>query len=117
MAQLNLNDYQVRAFAYAAYGEQYSYPFFALAEETGEVMGKIAKHMRKNNKTPDFRRLSKTAPELHAALVKELGDVLWNLSACALELGVSLNELASENLEKLADRAKRNKIIGEGDDR
>lgn len=111
---MKMNDYQVRAFAYAAYGEQYLYPFVALAEEAGEVMGKIAKYMRKNNAMPD---MVKHDPELREALQKELGDVLWNLSACALELGLSLDKVAASNLEKLSGRAERDTIIGEGDER
>lgn len=34
----------------------------------------------------------------------ELGDVLWYLSQAAYELGISLEEVAEHNLEKLDDR-------------
>jgi len=51
------------------------------------------------------------------ALVKELGDVLWYLSALSREIGTSLEEVATNNIEKLYKRIDRNKIHGEGDDR
>jgi len=37
-------------------------------------------------------------------LKDELGDVLWYISACADELGITLDEIAEYNVEKLAKR-------------
>jgi NTP pyrophosphatase (non-canonical NTP hydrolase) len=37
-------------------------------------------------------------------LVEELGDVLWCLAITADTLGIPLNEIASANVEKLAQR-------------
>lgn len=56
-------------------------------------------------------------PERHAALVKEVGDVLWYLGAACRELGIALSEVAAINLEKLADRAERDVLRGSGDER
>lgn len=50
-------------------------------------------------------------------LIKEIGDVLWYLSAACNELGISLSEAATINLEKLCDRAERNALRGSGDNR
>lgn len=50
-------------------------------------------------------------------LIKEVGDVLWYLSAICNELGISLQEAAVMNLEKLASRQARDTQRGEGDDR
>jgi NTP pyrophosphatase (non-canonical NTP hydrolase) len=52
-----------------------------------------------------------------ALLIKEVGDVLWYLSAACNELGITLGEAALENLKKLSDRSARGKLQGSGDDR
>lgn len=119
---MDLNEYQKKAAQYAKYMAK-DYPFLALTEEVGEVSGKLAKYSRKNNCT-----LSSAIADAHGAhgasgtalredLKKELGDVLWQLSACCVELGVTLEHIAQLNLDKLSDRAERGVIIGEGDKR
>lgn len=55
--------------------------------------------------------------ERREALKKELGDVLWYVSACATELGLSLNEIAQANAEKLRRRQAEGKLKGSGSDR
>lgn len=47
----------------------------------------------------------------------ELGDVLWYFARLADELEYDVSYLAESNKRKLEDRAERNKIAGEGDDR
>ena len=47
----------------------------------------------------------------------ELGDVLWYISALADDLGVTLEEIAQANVDKLRSRMERNKIKGSGDNR
>jgi len=106
---MNLNEYQDRARRFATYGADPShhgvplYPFLAVAEEAGEVAGKAAKAARKG------------LPIDGPATAAELGDVLWQVSACAGELGYTLSEIAAMNLAKLGDRADRGVIVGEGD--
>ena len=63
-----------------------------LAEEAGEVLGAIRKH------------LFQQRPLDRAALVAELGDALWCLSAVATSIGESLGDVAHANLAKLRDR-------------
>lgn len=55
--------------------------------------------------------------ERHTALVKEIGDQLWYLSAKCNELGISLSAAALINLQKLQDRTERGKLSGSGDNR
>mgnify|MGYP000682561892 FL=1 len=50
-------------------------------------------------------------------ITKELGDVLWYLSGIAKELNISLDEIATTNIEKLFSRKERNMLHGEGDNR
>ena len=108
---MTLDEYQDRADRFAVYGstpEHYGvplYPFLALAEEAGEVVGKVAKATRKG------------LPIDGAAVAAELGDVLWQVAACAREIGLTLGDIAAINLAKLGDRAQRGMIVGEGDDR
>lgn len=50
-------------------------------------------------------------------LAKEIGDILWYMSLFADSLGVSLDEIAAQNLEKLASRQARGTQKGAGDNR
>ena len=80
-----------------------------LTGEAGELADKIKKVYR--DKGGVFKQ------EERDAIAKELGDVLWYLTRLGATLGFSLEEIAVGNIEKLADRAKRGKIGGSGDDR
>ena len=51
------------------------------------------------------------------ALALELGDVLWYLSEMCTRLGIRLEDVAAGNLAKLADRAARSVLSGDGDQR
>jgi NTP pyrophosphatase (non-canonical NTP hydrolase) len=50
-------------------------------------------------------------------LAKEIGDVLWYLTLFAESLGLSLDDIATNNLEKLASRKARGVTKGSGDNR
>ena len=118
---MDLNKYQEQAIQYAAYNDS-EYAFLALSEEVGEVLGKLAKHVRKNGKSVGIslvyaRSNINEGSKLKEDLIKELGDVLWQLQACCHELGTDLNTIAQLNLEKLSGRSERGTIVGEGDDR
>ncbi len=63
-----------------------------LAEEAGEVLGLVRKHIYMGHEL-DRQRLT-----------QELGDVLWCLSAVAGAVGVTLDEVAESNLAKLRAR-------------
>lgn len=99
-----MDDYQVEAYHYAAYDDK-EYPYYALVEEVGEFMGKLAKQKRGDKGI--------TEPDIH----KELGDILWQLCAVCSERGVALSYIAKGNLAKLEDRKNRNTIKGSGDNR
>lgn len=50
-------------------------------------------------------------------IIKEVGDVLWYLSAICNEIGINLSYAALENLIKLHDRTVRDTLRGSGDNR
>jgi NTP pyrophosphatase (non-canonical NTP hydrolase) len=109
---MNFSDYQLKSRKTAKYpsiGHLVVYPTLGLANEAGEVAGKIKKIFRDKSGV--------ISAEDRAALKGELGDVLWYLTQVCTELGISLDEVAEHNLEKLFSRLERGKISGEGDDR
>jgi len=87
------------------------YAFMGLANESGECVGKVKKLIR------DHESIDQGLEQRKEDIIDELGDVLWYLSACADECGVSLADIAKRNNEKLLDRLARNKIKGSGDKR
>jgi NTP pyrophosphatase (non-canonical NTP hydrolase) len=109
---MTLDEYQTLAMESAVYAPHYSilYPALKLAGEAGEVSEKVGKRLR--DADGDF-----SDPEWKLAMKKELGDVLWYVSAFAHGLGFTLEDVADTNLEKLASRMSRGVIGGSGDDR
>ena len=109
---MNFEEYQKKSRATAKYpniGKNYIYPVIGLAGETGEVSEKIKKVIRDRDGIID--------EETRESIKKELGDVLWYVAQLATELGLSLNDVAETNLEKLLSRLDRDKIGGSGDNR
>ena len=107
---MTLNDYQEGATKTALYpdaGKNLIYPILGLCGESGELAEKMKKLIRDDGGVlTDERRM---------LMKKELGDVLWYVSQVARELGVTLDEIAAENLAKLASRAERGTLNGNGD--
>lgn len=85
------------------------YPTLGLANEAGEVAGKIKKIFRD--------RGGEITAEDREALRQELGDVLWYLAQICTELDLTLSEVASANLTKLFSRRERGTLYGDGDNR
>jgi NTP pyrophosphatase (non-canonical NTP hydrolase) len=103
---VNFKEYQELAATTAIYPEEYRivYPALGLAGESGEVAEKVKKYIRDGNLDRDL-------------LAKELGDVLWYVSALSRDLGIDLEDVASRNIEKLRSRAERGTLRGSGDSR
>ena len=96
---MNFEDYQSEASQTALYPRRMSnleYPTLGLAGEAGEVANIVKKIQRDHNGV--------LTDETRAKLKDELGDVLWYISACADELGLTLAEIADFNIQKLAKR-------------
>lgn len=119
----NANQYQRDAHQFATYGGNELYPVLGLAEEAGEVCGKVAKYIRKHSGiTPkEGREMGDTFAEDNAKLVedieKELGDCCWMIAEIATTFGFNLGDIMNTNINKLKDRLQRGVIVGEGDNR
>lgn len=81
------------------------YPLMAMCGEAGEAAEKVKKAWRDG--TPLDR----------VDLVKELGDVLWYITAAARDIGFTLEDVARINIEKLRSRRDRGTLAGSGDNR
>ena len=109
---MNFTDYQTKSRGTAKYpviGHGVIYPTLGLVNEAGEVAGKIKKVFRDKD--------GEINAETREALKAELGDVLWYMAQVATELGLTLDEIAEYNIEKLYSRLERGKIRGDGDNR
>ena len=106
---MNFNEYQKLARSTAVYPEEYKvvYPALGLCGEAGEVADKIKKTVRGD--TP--------LDEVTGSIAMELGDVLWYVAVLADDLGITLDQIANWNVDKLQRRMKSNKIKGDGDNR
>jgi NTP pyrophosphatase (non-canonical NTP hydrolase) len=86
------------------------YLTLGLTSEAGEVAGKLKKLIRDadpNNPSEEWVQM----------MASEMGDVLWYLARLADELGLSLSQIAEDNMDKLLDRKARGVIGGSGDNR
>ena len=99
---MTFDEYQTEASATALYPrrmQNLEYPTLGLAGEAGEVANIVKKIQRDNEGV--------ITDDVRSKLKDELGDVLWYISACADELGLTLDEIAAFNVNKLAKRHGR----------
>lgn len=122
---MTLNEYQEKAMSTCMPScDNVSYMLFNLVDEVGELASKIAKDIRKGNAFIENNELCFTRQvgcgeilERIEEYKKEAGDILWQLFGFYTAMGWKAEDVAVGNLEKLADRAKRGKIDGDGDNR
>jgi NTP pyrophosphatase (non-canonical NTP hydrolase) len=96
---MNFEEYQSAASRTALYPRRLSnieYATLGLTGEAGEVANIVKKIQRDH--------CGVINEDLRGKLKDELGDVLWYISACADELGITLVEIAEYNVDKLAKR-------------
>lgn len=108
---MTFKEYQDEAVKTALYSANNNiiYPALGLANEAGEVLGKIKKVLRDNDGI--------YAPANVEDIGKEIGDVLWYIAALSRDLGLDMDIIANNNLIKLRDRMNRGVIQGSGDNR
>lgn len=113
---MTLEEYQKQAMTTCmASSENFSYMFLNLVGEVGEFASKVAKAIRKNQISVVYNEIVGTTDD--EELQKEAGDILWQLSGLCFVMGWKLEDIAQQNLDKLASRQQRNVIDGSGDNR
>ena len=101
-----LNDYQAEAQSVRLPSANSDYALLGLCGEVGEIYSLFAKAVRDGRKFDHDQNVK-----------KELGDVLWFVSAIAADHGLTLEDVARSNILKLVDRKDRGTLQGSGDNR
>ena len=106
---MDMDEFQKECLATAVYpiDKGVVYCSMGLANEAGEVLGKVKKYIR-----GDYG-----VAEMKTKTIAELGDVLWYAAVLAKELDVPLGDLAADVLSKLQARKAAGTIKGDGDNR
>ena len=113
---MTFDEYQEKSNKTATYDESASRLFYlglGIADEAGEVAGKLKKFIRDNG-VKSFEDLTDLQKE---DLMKEVGDVLWYAAQLARQCDYKFSEVAQMNIEKLYSRLDRGKLSGSGDNR
>lgn len=103
-----MNEYQKLAMKTAIFPTDMGvyYATLGLAGEAGEIANKVKKFIRDGHSVDKEKEL-----------ISELGDVLWYVAAVADVIGVSLEDVAKDNMYKLAERQRNGTLQGSGDNR
>jgi NTP pyrophosphatase (non-canonical NTP hydrolase) len=109
---MDLDDYQRAALRTAAPRDKRNellHLVLGLVGESGEIAEKFKKWIRDHDS--EESRIDR------GDIAKELGDVLWYVAVLADYLDLSLDDIATANLAKLASRQGRGVLGGSGDNR
>ncbi|MCA2215698.1 nucleoside triphosphate pyrophosphohydrolase family protein [Jidongwangia harbinensis] len=109
---MDLDEYQRGAVRTAAPRDERNellHLVLGLVGESGEIAEKFKKWIRDLNSDESLID--------RGDITKELGDVLWYVAALADYLDLSLDDIATTNLAKLASRHDRGVLKGSGDNR
>lgn len=101
---MHFNEYQKQASTTAVYPEisGLSYLTLGLAGEAGETANKVKKIIRNCGGVLN--------DEARAVIMDEISDVLWYAAMLSAEIGYDFDDVAQHNLDKLAERAKKNEL-------
>ena len=113
---MDFNEYQEKTSIYDLFSATtglksvgFTEKVLGLAGEAGETADKVKKILRD--------KAGIITEEDRIEIAKELGDVLWYVSAISRYLNIPLEKVAIMNIEKLSNRKKRGKLHGAGDNR
>lgn len=109
---MEFSEYQIRAKETAIYpnvGSNYVFPTLGLVGEAGELANKVKKIQRDHGDV--------ITDDITEFIVNEMGDLMWYMAQLSTEFGISLEDVAAKNLNKLAARKEAGNITGSGDDR
>lgn len=116
--EMTLNEYQQRALTTCMPScNNFTYMMLNLVGEVGELAGKIAKTVRKEQTSIVVNNLDSTdmvAEErqaLYDDLKSEAGDIAWQLVGLCHVMGWDFEEVCQGNLDKLSNRKKEGTII------
>lgn len=122
---MRLNEYQEQAMTTCMESSKnFAYMFLNLVGEVGEFASKVAKLVRKEQATIGGKAIpngllttleGEEFDKMDTELMKEVGDILWQLSGLCSIMGWELEEVAQMNLDKLAARKAAGTIDGDGD--
>lgn len=125
--KMTLNEYQEKAMKTCMPScDNFSYMMLNLIGEVGELASKVAKDIRRGGVEIGSTCLENDIiPRMpqdewwdrQDEYMAEAGDILWQLTGLCKVMGWTLEDVAKGNLEKLASRAKRGVIDGNGDNR
>lgn len=120
--ELTLNEYQRRAMTTCLPScKNDMYMLLGLVEEVGELCGKVSKAIRKGHININDNTIKRVVgygyeiDELYESLLSEGGDCLWMLSGLFHSFGISLDDVAQYNLDKLAKRKEQGTIVTHSD--
>jgi len=105
--KMQINDYQTQALSFRLPSADHMYALLNLTSEVGELNGHIAKGIR--DEVPQ--------QTIGVNIAKELGDILWCVAAVCADMGLTLEDIAQGNLDKLTKRKATGTIKGSGDSR
>lgn len=108
---MTFNEYQQAALKTAdlTRRQELFHLLLGLVGETGEIAEKFKKLVR--DKNGDESLIDRED------IKKELGDVLWYVAVLSEYLGIKLEDVADNNVKKLASRQARGVLSGSGDNR
>lgn len=112
---MTIKEYQEIINKTAVYPKEIGLAYCAMGL-TGEA-GEVAEKVKKLYRDTDYPNEKSFPVEFRKDIKKELGDVIWYVTALAGEVNLTLEEILESNYNKLIKRRETNTLHGSGDNR